>query len=215
MNLFKRLCKRGRRTHLNCLSHWWRSRKCARCAHKRVKKKGIIPVTFFRRRVKAPRKGISFSSTPFSHPMASLASTFTRISSAARTVAQPCRAILTPNQLGVFKMHQHGFPTFTKLKTIGATRAFQSSVSMAKNPRSSSWGDMIPSPHQSSSSSENPISKIILSRPQYKRFGQQGPNGSQNGRGRGPPIFYDKRFQVVGGVVTVGAGGYYVTHLET
>ncbi|KAG0036397.1 hypothetical protein BGZ82_004267 [Podila clonocystis] len=97
---------------------------------------------------------------------------------------------------------------------MGATRSFQSSSSIAKNPPSSSWGDMIPSPRQPSSSSENPISKIILSRPQYKRFGQ-GPNSSPSGGGGSPAIFYDKRFQVIGGVVTVGAGGYYVTHLET
>ncbi|KAF9289198.1 hypothetical protein BGZ74_000764 [Mortierella antarctica] len=98
---------------------------------------------------------------------------------------------------------------------MGVTRSFQSSVSMAKNSPSSSWGDMIPSPCQPSSSSENPIGKIIPGRPQYKRFGQQGPNGTRSGGGRRPPIFYDKRFQVAGGVVTVGAGGYYVTHLET
>ncbi|KAI8606657.1 peptidase family M48-domain-containing protein [Dissophora ornata] len=57
------------------------------------------------------------------------------------------------------------------------------------------------------------LNKIIL-RPQYKRFGQNpGPGG--RGGGRGVPILFDRRFQIVGGVVAVGAGGYYVTHLET
>lgn len=161
------------------------------------------------------RKGNFALFNNFPHPMASPASTFTRFSRVASTAAQPCRAILTPNNLGVSTMHQHVLLAFTKSTNMGATRSFQSSVSMAKNSPSSSWGDMIPSPRQPSSSSENPISKIIPGRPQYKRFGQQGPNGTRSGGGRGPPIFYDKRFQVAGGVVTVGAGGYYVTHLET
>ncbi|KAG0265308.1 hypothetical protein BG011_005008 [Mortierella polycephala] len=65
--------------------------------------------------------------------------------------------------------------------------------------------------HQSPSSPvPNPLSKIIL-RPQYKRFGQ---DPGRPGRGRGLPIFYDKRYQVIGGAVTVGGGLYYVTHLE-
>lgn len=163
--------------------------------------------------VRAPQKAISLSSTGFPHFMASLASTFTRLNRVARTAAQPCRAKLIPYQL-VSTFHQHAYPAFAKPTNMGATRSFQSSASMAKNP-SSSWGDMIPVPRPSSSS-ENPVNKIILSRPQYKRFGQQGPSGSQSGGGRrGPPIFYDKRYQVVGGVITVGAGGYYVTHLET
>ncbi|KAF9193672.1 hypothetical protein BGZ50_007248 [Haplosporangium sp. Z 11] len=69
--------------------------------------------------------------------------------------------------------------------------------------------------HLQSPSSPGPnlLSKIVL-RPQYKRFGQD-PGRPGRGSGRGLPIFYDKRYQVIGGVVTVGAGGYYVTHLET
>ncbi|KAG0053969.1 hypothetical protein BGZ83_000113 [Gryganskiella cystojenkinii] len=92
-------------------------------------------------------------------------------------------------------------------------RGFHSSVQNAKSPPSSSWGDLIPRPqHPSSSSNSGSFSNVII-RPTYKRFGQNPGQGGQ--RGRGSPIFYDKRYQVVGGVVTVGAGGYYVTHLET
>jgi hypothetical protein len=54
---------------------------------------------------------------------------------------------------------------------------------------------------------------LTRSSPQYKRFGQNG--SGRSGSGRGVPIFYDRRYQVVGGVVIIGAGGYYVVHLET
>ncbi|GJJ75869.1 metalloendopeptidase OMA1, mitochondrial [Entomortierella parvispora] len=95
--------------------------------------------------------------------------------------------------------------------TTTSARSIHVSSVNARNPPSSSWGDMIPRPQPPSSSNSDSISKIIL-RPQYKRFGQ---NNGQGKGGRGMPIFYDRRYQVIGGVVTVGAGGYYVTHLET
>ncbi|KAF9939115.1 hypothetical protein BGZ75_005585 [Mortierella antarctica] len=87
-------------------------------------------------------------------------------------------------------------------------RGLHSSLPTSRN-KPSSWGDLIPQPSNRSTDS-NLLSKIIV-RPEYKRFGQKpGQRG-----GRGLPIFYDRRYQVVGGVVSVGAGGYYLTHLET
>ncbi|KAF9956572.1 hypothetical protein BGZ70_009840 [Mortierella alpina] len=87
-------------------------------------------------------------------------------------------------------------------------RGLHSSQPIFRN-KPSSWGDLIPQPSNRSTDA-NPLSKIIV-RPEYKRFGQKPGRGG----GRGLPIFYDRRYQIVGGVVTVGAGGYYLTHLET
>ncbi|KAF9205735.1 hypothetical protein BGZ49_003576 [Haplosporangium sp. Z 27] len=75
-----------------------------------------------------------------------------------------------------------------------------------------SWSDLIPQPK---SSQPLPVEYSkgfggIISRPQYKRFGQNGGRG-----GKRLSIFQDKRYQIAAGVVAVGAGGYYVTHLET
>lgn len=52
----------------------------------------------------------------------------------------------------------------------------------------------------------------FLGRPQYKRFGQ---NPNNKGSGQRVSLLQDRRYQIVGGVVAVGAGAYYVTHLET
>lgn len=98
------------------------------------------------------------------------------------------------------------------------SRGFHSTLPERNKP--SSWGDLIPQPPRPSSSDTNsPLSKILArsSSPQYKRFGQNGSGRGSGGRGsgRGVPIFFDRRYQIVGGVVTVGAGGYYVVHLET
>ncbi|KAF9360531.1 hypothetical protein BGX26_008951 [Mortierella sp. AD094] len=90
------------------------------------------------------------------------------------------------------------------------TRGIHSSQPGLRN-KPSSWGDLIPQPRPSSSSDSKTFGNII-SRPQYKRFGQNPGNGGRGGR---VPIFLDKRYQVAAGVVAVGAGGYYVTHLET
>ncbi|KAK3826804.1 MAG: peptidase family M48-domain-containing protein [Linnemannia elongata] len=112
----------------------------------------------------------------------------------------------------------HLTSTTTKTTSIIATacsRGFHSTLP-GRNKPPSSWGDLIPQPQRPSSDTNNPLSKILTrSSPQYKRFGQNtGSGGSGRGGGR-VPIFFDRRYQIVGGVVTVGAGGYYVTHLET
>ncbi|KAG0023006.1 hypothetical protein BGZ80_010626 [Entomortierella chlamydospora] len=88
------------------------------------------------------------------------------------------------------------------------TRGIHSSKPGFRN-RPPSWGDLIPQP-KPSQPSDPKIFGDIISRPQYKRFGQNPGN-----RGGRPPIFHDKRYQLAAGVVAVGAGGYYVTHLET
>ncbi|KAG0006546.1 hypothetical protein BGZ65_006814 [Modicella reniformis] len=91
--------------------------------------------------------------------------------------------------------------------------------SALRPPPSSSWGDLIPQPPKQPSSSESgaPFSKILV-RPQYKRFGQNPNNtGGRGGSANGGRILsiQDRRYQILGAVVTVGAGAYYVAHLET
>ncbi|KAF9112196.1 hypothetical protein BGX27_003797 [Mortierella sp. AM989] len=97
--------------------------------------------------------------------------------------------------------HQHASLT---------ARGFHCSQPGLRN-KPSSWGDLISQP-KPSPSDPNTFG-VIISKPQYKRFGQNDIGG---GRGRrGLPIFQDRRYQIATGIVAVGAGGYYVTHLET
>ncbi|KAF9093095.1 hypothetical protein BGX23_003659 [Mortierella sp. AD031] len=94
--------------------------------------------------------------------------------------------------------------------TSTTSRGFHSTLPGYRNKPSSSWGDLIPQPPRPSSDPNNPLSKILTQQPQYKRFGQN-TSGTGGRSGRGVPIFYDRRYQVVGGVVTVGAGGVPMT----
>ncbi|KAF9286835.1 hypothetical protein BGZ88_008866 [Linnemannia elongata] len=108
----------------------------------------------------------------------------------------------------------HTASTTTKTASAAAaacSRGFHSTLP-GRNRPSSGWGDLIPQPQRPSSDTNNPLSKILTrTSPQYKRFGQ---NSGSDGRGRGGgrvPIFFDRRYQIVGGVVTVGAGGVPMT----
>ncbi|KAG0201934.1 hypothetical protein BGX28_005399 [Mortierella sp. GBA30] len=137
------------------------------------------------------------------------ASTAARTHSLTRMAFQSCRGSMRAPHSGssahIIIPKQHH-------QSSGLWRSLHSSSPHRRN-RPSPWDDLIPRPQPSNKSVDiNPISKLII-RPQYKRFGQ---NPGQGGSGaRGLPIFYDKRYQVVAGVVTAGAGGYYLTHLET
>ncbi|KAF9144709.1 hypothetical protein BGX30_011730 [Mortierella sp. GBA39] len=145
------------------------------------------------------------------------ANTFAR---AGFTLARALRSgAMRSSVTGTTTVHStHATSTTTKTASVTATacsRGFHSTLP-GRNKPSSGWGDLIPQPQRPSSDTNNPLSKILTrSSPQYKRFGQNsGSGGSGRGGGR-VPIFYDRRYQVVGGVVTVGAGVYYVAHLET
>ncbi|KAK3843918.1 MAG: hypothetical protein J3R72DRAFT_95600 [Linnemannia gamsii] len=153
---------------------------------------------------------------------------FTTMSSKALTITRILRsgasAATTAMRSSTTETAIHSMqPTLTQRFAWTATTASRGYHSTPpgrnKPPSSSSWGDLIPQPPRpSSSESSNPLSKILTrSSPQYKRFGQNSSagGGGRGSGGRGIPIFYDRRYQVVGGVVTVGAGGYYVVHLET
>ena len=130
----------------------------------------------------------------------------------ARHGIQPCRTTL----LSTARSSPLAAATASQASPASfLARGIHSSPPTFRNKPPSSWGDIIPQPQPRPPipSDALVLSKIIL-RPQYKRFGQNpGPGG--RGGGRGLPILYDRRFRIIGGVLTVGAGGYYVTHLET
>ncbi|KAG0330493.1 hypothetical protein BGZ99_003064 [Dissophora globulifera] len=136
----------------------------------------------------------------------------------ARHEVHPCRSsLMSAARLPIVSWSATTAAAFRvefSSKSVLGARGFHVSRPGLRDRPPSSWGDMIPQPPRPSSSETGPLTKIIL-RPQYKRFGQSPPGGpGSSNRGR-VPIWLDRRYQIMGGVITVGGGAYYVTHLET